>query len=116
MKRLTTDIPVSNDEIMLNYAYVKNDEVFLRYGDGAEDISLGEYIANIANEKGCPHTSQDVADGACMECDCELAILHFVAIQAAVLRERLKVYEDGGFTPEEIAKFAKALEEKEESQ
>ena len=94
MKRLTTDTPNGNFETMMNYAYAKDKRVILRYGDGEENIDLCEYIAIKAKERGCNLSSDDVMEGACIECDCPLAILYVVATQAAELRERLKEIED----------------------
>lgn len=94
MKRLTTDTPNSCVETMLNYAFDKNNRVILRYGNGEENIDLCDYIAKEAEEKGCKLTPEQVMDGSCMECDCPLAILYYVATQAAELRARLKRYED----------------------
>lgn len=45
-------------------------------------------------------------DGACMDCDCVLSFLYVAAIEGAELRERLKRYEDTGFTPEEVETLA----------
>lgn len=92
--RLTTDKPTNNTQTMLNYAYAKDGRVILRYGNGEEDIDLCDYIALEAADKCCRPTADEVMDGACMECDCPLAILYVVSIQAAELRERLKEYED----------------------
>lgn len=94
MHRLTTDNPQNNTETMLNYAYAKDGKVFLRYGDGEEDIDLCEYVSRQAKDKICHPSPQEVMDGECMECDCELAVLYWVAVQAAELRARLKEYED----------------------
>lgn len=95
MKRLTTDTPQNNTETMLNFAYAKDGRVLLRYGNGRQDIDLCEYIAQETADKGCHLTPEEVMEGVCMECDCNLAILYWVAVQAAELRERLKMYEDG---------------------
>lgn len=92
--RLTTDNPTNNTQTMLNYAYAKDGRVFLRYGNGKEDIDLCEYVAETATENYCKHTPEEIMDGACMECDCPFAILYTVATQAAELREKLKEYED----------------------
>lgn len=101
--RLTTDNPKNNTETMLNYAYAKDKMVYLIYGNGQEDVDLCEYISVQAKEKhGCEVNPEDLLEGGCMECDCEIAILYTVAIQAAELRTRLKEYEDTGTTPEEI--------------
>lgn len=94
MKRLTTDNPKNNTETMLNYAYAKDGQVFLRYGNGEENINLCEYISQETEGKGCHPTPEEVMQGACMECDCPFAILYWVAVQAAEIRERLKYYED----------------------
>lgn len=81
--RLTTDDPTNNTQTMLNYAYAKDGRVFLRYGDGEEDIDLCEYISREAAGKHCRPTPEEIMEGACLECDCPLAILYVVATQAA---------------------------------
>lgn len=96
MKRLTTDKPSNNTETMLNYAYAKDGYVYLSYADGEEDIRLTEYCSRLAQRKGCEFgTEENILNGdTCRECDCEVAIINVLAIQAAELRERLKKYED----------------------
>ncbi len=100
--RLTTDEPKNNTETMLNYAYGKDNQAVLRYADGQENVDLCEYISKCAKEKGCNVEPEDLMEGACMECDCELAILYTVAVQAAELRGRLKMYEDAGITLDDL--------------
>ena len=96
MERLTTDTPQTNMEILANYAYAKDKEVRLIYGDGNEDVALADYIADHAKEDfGCTVRREDVLNrDSCWECDCPLAALNAVATQAAELRSRLKKYED----------------------
>jgi len=106
-ERLTTDNPKNNTETMLNYAYAKDKQVYLRYGDGEEDIDLCEYISRLAADKSCHPTPEEVLDGECMECDCELSILYWVAVQAAELRGRLAKYEDLG-SVEELVEIKEA--------
>lgn len=99
MKRLTTDSPASNTEMLLNFAYVKDGRVTLRgLDDGEGDVDLCDYIEQQRRELGfdCGVWATDVMDGACMECDCVLAVLNILAIQAAELRARLAMYEDAG--------------------
>ena len=95
---LVNDKPTCNVEILLNYAYVKDGEVYLRYANSKADVNLAEYICHLAAEKGCGHhTKEEVLNGeVCLACDCEIAILNTVATQAAELRERLRKYEDTG--------------------
>lgn len=96
MERLTTDTPQTNMETLANFAYAKDKEVRLTYGDGLEDVALADYIADHAKENfGCTAHREDVLNGdSCWECDCPLAVLNAVATQAAELRSRLKRYED----------------------
>ena len=95
MKRLTTDSPKTNFSAMMNFAYAKNGEAYLSYVDGERDVNLAEYIATLARKRGCSEiTNTDVLDGACLECDCPIAVLNVAAIQAAELRARLEQYED----------------------
>lgn len=109
--RLTTDEPKNNTETMLNYAYAKDEKAFLRYGNGEENIDLCEYISQQAIEKGCKVEPGDLMEGACMECDCELAILYTVSVQAAELRGRLKMYEDAGITLDDLKNEPLTVEE-----
>lgn len=94
MDRLTTDNPSDNLSTLLNYAYAKDLAVHLVFGNDEDHILLAEYIAHEARERGCPTTAEAVMEGGCMECDCPIAILNAVSIQAAELRGRLKMIED----------------------
>lgn len=111
--RLTTDEPENNTETMLNFAYAKDGNVFLRGVDVENvcDMGLCEYVSREANEKGCKHTPEDIIEGACMECDCEIATLYWVAAQAAELRGRLKRYEDAGITLNDLENEPLTIEE-----
>lgn len=103
MDRLTTDDPRDNFSALMNYAYAKDKEVYLSYADGEEDIKLADYIAKLAGENGCSEiTREAVMDGACLECDCPIAVLNVTAVQAAELRAKLKAYEDTGCTPQDL--------------
>ena len=93
-KHLVTNNPQNMTESMLNFAYAKNERVYLSYADGTEDIDLCEYVSQLTKKQGCSLSADDVMQGSCIEgCDCEVAILYTLAVQAAELRERLKHYE-----------------------
>ena len=93
-KHLVTDNPQGMVESMLNFAYAKNEKVYLSYANGTEDIELCEYVSQLTKKNGCNLSANDVMEGSCIEgCDCEVAILYSLAVQAAELRERLKHYE-----------------------
>lgn len=96
LDRLTTDNPQRNIEVLLNWAYAEDGRVKLRAAGGEEGVDLCEYIEQQRRELGfdCGVFASDVMDGTCMECDCVLAILNIVAIQAAELRSKLAYYED----------------------
>ena len=91
-ERLTMDSPTTNTGNMLNLAYAKDGKVYLRYG--VEDVNLCDYVSNFATKQGCNYTPNEIMEGACLECDCEVNLLYCLAVQAAELRERLKFYED----------------------
>ena len=94
-RHLVTDNPQGMIESMLNFAYAKNEKVYLRYANGTEDIDLCEYVAQFTETNGCMLSADDVMKGSCIEgCDCEMAILYTLGVQAAELRERLKYYEN----------------------
>ena len=118
MKRFTTDNPQTNVERMLNYAYVKDRDVILRYADGKNDIDLCEYMAEKAKEEWCHNFPGDIRDGACFElgCECDLTPLYVAATQAAELRERLKAYEDTGLEPEEVMQMKAEFEQRYEAE
>ena len=97
MKRLTKDKTETNVDALLNFAFVKDGEAVLRYADHEENIKLAEYIRKLANAEGCECSREDIIDGglcSSAECDCSVAVLNTVAIQAAELRARLKAIED----------------------
>lgn len=103
MKRMTTDDvrndasggPIGNMARMLNYAYAEDGCVKLLYAGGTEEANLCECVAQYAKQyTDCAIYPCDVQDGACLECDCPVAILNIVAIQAAELRARLMMIED----------------------
>lgn len=91
-ERLTTDNPTTNTKNMLNLAYAKDGYVYLRYG--VNDVNLCDYVSEFATKQGCNYTANEILEGACLECDCEVNLLYCLAVQAAELRERLKYYED----------------------
>ena len=92
MKRMTTDNPQLNIERLLNTARAENNQAVLHLGD--EVITLAEYVAKYAKETGCYVTPESVMDGdSCVECDCPVAILNILGIQAAENNARLKMIE-----------------------
>lgn len=114
MNRLTTDTPHGNFETMMNFAYAKNGEVWLRGADDGKDDELCAYIAKRAFYlELCGITNKDDVIEACgaADCFCELGALFAAATQAAELRARLAAYENTGLEPEQCAKYAQAEKE-----
>lgn len=76
-----------NLEHLLNFAHVKNGEVYIYNEDGNED-RLASYVAALCTSK---LSADDILNGDCFECDfpCAAGVLNFCAIQAAELREKL---------------------------
>ena len=92
MKRMTTDNPQTSTEAMLNMARAENGEVMLGFGD--EVVTLVEYVSKYAKKTGCDVTPESVMDGDnCVECDCPVAILNILGIQAAENNARLRMIE-----------------------
>lgn len=115
MNRLTTDTPHGNFETMMNFAYAKNGEVWIRGagGDGG-DMKLNEYIFDVlqGDKYYCEVDRPDDIPEFCLDaCFCELGALFAAATQAAELRARLAAYEDTGLEPEQCAKYAQAEKE-----
>ncbi len=119
MNRLTTDTPNGNFETMMNFAYAKNGEVWLRGADDGKDAELCAYIAKRAFYlELCGITNKDDVIEACgaADCFCELGALFAAATQAAELRARLAAYEGTGLEPDEaeackVALMGKSLAE-----
>lgn len=114
MNRLTTDTPNGNFETMMNFAYAKNGEVWLRGADDGQDAELCAYIAKRAFYlELCGITNKDDVIEACgaADCFCELGALFAAATQAAELRARLAAYEDTGLEPEKVRGIKTAYDE-----
>ena len=105
MNRLTTDkIESFNPLNSVNMFFVKDRWVHIRgaYGD-SDSISLVDWVQNAAKANGVdlPEDFEDSEDALCDSMfydwgDIEgiLAMLYYAAVQAAVMRERLKKIED----------------------
>lgn len=105
MNRLTKDHPEGNLETLMNFAYVKGGDVWLRRAaEDGSDLALNAYISDVSkrNPVGCGLDTEDVPDACCDGCFCELGALFAAATQAAELRARLAAYEDTGLEPEEV--------------
>lgn len=106
MNSLISDNPQKHEQIMLNLAYVGEDEcLHIR----EMELDFTQYIKEQCRKRGCDLSrvgEYEMCD-ALAECisdspQCPVFLLYMVAVQAATLRERLKKYEDTGLAPEEI--------------
>lgn len=106
MKRLVTDNPQDNILILMNLAYVKDKEVWIRGGgEDGEDCNLNDMVNIICKScRTCKfyddmptdlETTDQISEGImeCSMCGCPIGTMYFVAVQAAELRERLRMYE-----------------------
>ncbi len=108
MNRFVTDDPQTNTEVLFNLAYVKDKEVWIRGGgpDG-EDCSLVNFTKQMCQncsvclvDDGFPEDKEQDLDFICdlfTECymsGCPIGKAYFIAIHAAELRERLRMYEN----------------------
>lgn len=106
MNRLTFDSPQEHEQIMMNLAYVGEDEcLHIR----EMELDFTQYIKKQCHRRGCNISNVEEYEmyDAMEECisddpECPVFLLYMVAAQAATLRELLKQYEDTGLTPEEI--------------
>ncbi len=118
MKKLVTDAPADNGEMMLNLIFVKDKEVWVHYGSEAgEDCTLVEFCRRLCAACGtCSYeevpyqTGDDLDDigDILMDCSsdgCPVGTMYFAMIQAAELRERLRMYEDRGVMPDELERL-----------
>lgn len=107
MNRLVTDDPQNNTEVMFNLAYVKDKEVWIRGGgDDGEDCTLIDFTNRMCARHDClfditPNEIEeediDNTGDRLLECSmsgCPIGTAYFIAIQAAELRERVRMYEE----------------------
>ena len=109
MNKLVTDNPQNNVEIMLNLAFSKDQEVWIRGGsEQGEDCTLIDFINRACSEHKCEmaeHLKEYGRDfgnifDMMMDCSmggCPLATFYFVAVQASELRSALRLYEEGKY-------------------
>ena len=102
MKRLITDSPKTNQEILLNFAYIKNGKVKLRRAYETDNINLSQAVSLLAMENlfNCHPSPEEIEEGVCSgfcctaDGNCICAVFNTVATQAAELREELKRVEN----------------------
>lgn len=115
MKKMVTDNPTDNGMMMLNLVFVKDHEVWVRYGNkDGKDCSLVEFCARLCADYGaCEYRQIPFEVGGDLDaiCDiltdcsgdgCPVGTMYFAMIQAAELRERLRMYEDQDVMPDEL--------------
>lgn len=115
MKKLVTDNPTDNGMMMLNLVFVKDHEVWVRYGSReGTDCTLVEFCRRLCVVYGSCNYAEvpfkvggeldDIGD-ILMDCSgdgCPVGTMYFAMIQAAELRERLRMYEDHDVMPDEL--------------
>ncbi len=107
MNRIVNDNPQTNTEVLFNLAFVKNKEVWIRGGgDDGEDCTLIDFTKRMCLRNDClfymiqNEIEKDDIDNTgdrllkCSMCGCSIGTAYFIAIQAAELRERLRMYEE----------------------
>lgn len=100
MKRITTNNPKTNGEMLMNFAYAKNGIACLRYINGVEDVPLHEYVRSLCVENyKCDFIPDDIIEDGLMDCeDCPIAILYYLGCQAVENNARLMRYKDNDQT------------------
>ena len=102
MDKIITDTPSNNYETQCNFCrYVNNRAKFLETSAG-KDTDIYDFCRKQCKEK-CDVNFPEEDDGTmletmCFDCcmsDCVIYLLYISAVQAAELRERLKIYEEG---------------------
>lgn len=125
MKPFVTDNPQNNVENMMNLAFAKDGEVWIRYGskDGQSDCTLVDFCRRMCCVYGAcmyehvPYETNDELDTICdilTDCSgegCPVGTTYFAMIQAAELRERLRMYENHGVMPDELERLKKCRHE-----
>lgn len=96
--RIVTDNPQNNMEHVMNLAFEKNGEVWIRGGYSGKDCTLSEFMRQICWCGCSPHTTdpEETAEKF-MECSmdgCALGTVYWICVQATELRECLKKIEE----------------------
>ncbi|MBR3741124.1 MAG: hypothetical protein IKN04_11845 [Clostridia bacterium] len=103
MNRIVTDNPQNNIEHMMNIAFVKDKEVWIRNGgEDGQDCTLVDFCRRMCAASGeCAYESvpyeatddMDTIGDILMDCSgegCPIGTAYFAMVQAAELRERLR--------------------------
>lgn len=115
---LVTDSPSGNFSTMMNYAYVKDREVYIRNAaEDGSDILLNQYIRKLCIENGCDELEDVSLEEFPLEItscgldygDCPNFILWVAATQAAELRARLQKYEQAGVDVDDLPAVSRFL-------
>lgn len=115
---LVTDSPSENFSTMMNYAYAKDREVYIRgAAEDGSDILLNQYVHKLCIERGCDEL-EDVSleefpleiTSCGLDCgDCPNFVLWVAATQAAELRSRLQRYEQAGIDVDDLPTVSRFL-------
>lgn len=102
MKRLTTDNPQENFEVMANYVFSKDGWAYLRHDGEKENVPLTDWAKAQCLKRGCENllgeTAQEIDETLC-DClmdgeGCPVALAYCFGCQAIHMRTRLKAIED----------------------
>ena len=115
---LVTDSPSDNFSTMMNYAYAKDREVYIRSAaEDGSDILLNQYIRKLCIESGCDELENVSLEEFPLEItscgldygDCPNFVLWVAATQAAELRARLQRYEQAGIDVDDLPTVSRFL-------
>lgn len=106
MKRVITDEPKSMDELLMNFAYAKYDEIYVRQFEGKKNVNINDIVREVSERADYSAIIKDVPDGEIfdilMNDDGYASVMIILATQAAELRGLLREYENRGLVPPAI--------------
>lgn len=115
---LVTDSPSDNFSTMMNYAYAKDREVYIRNAaEDGSDILLNQYVRKLCIQNGCDELEdvsledfpQEIFSCGLDYGDCPNFMLWVAATQAAELRARLQKYEQAGVDVDDLPAVSRFL-------
>ncbi len=115
---LVTDSPSENFSTMMNYAYAKDREVYIRSAaEDGSDILLNQYVHKLCIERGCDELEDVSLEEFPLEITscgldyggCPNFVLWVAATQAAELRSRLQRYEQAGIDVDDLPTVSRFL-------
>ena len=111
MKKFVTDNPQGNFETGLNFVYSRDGQAYIRADEDGAGIPLTDWMKQQCIRHGCDELEdikseeidEIIGDCAFDYWTCPMFVMYMCACQAVHLRDRLRLYEETGLFPNDVA-------------